>query len=134
GTDGGNFYIINPWVAMHFFITGESETGSQLMPAGNTVSLYEALHMYTIGSAYDTFDEDKIGSLEVGKFADLAVLAVDPFEIESLGNLDALRDVTSVLTIVDGDIVYSNGWLNCNGSAQLWYRRFAGDSCVITGN
>ena len=134
GTDGGNFYIINPWVAMHFFITGESETGSQLMPASNTVNLYEAIHMYTIGSAYDTFDEGKIGSLEVGKFADLAVLAVDPFEIESLGNLDELRDVTSVLTIVDGDIVYSNGLINCNGSAEQWYRRSAGDSCVITDN
>ncbi len=132
GTDGGNFYVINPWVAIHFFVTGEAEDGGPLgMPAGSEVTVYEALHMCTIGSAYDTFDDDKYGSLEVGKFADLAVLADNPFAIEQSGDLEPLRDVSSVLTIVDGDIVYSNGLVNCNGSSTMWYRRAAGQSCNL---
>ena len=132
GTDGGNFYVINPWVAIHFFVTGEAENGgSSGMPAGGEVTVYEALHMYTIGSAYDTFDDDKFGSLEVGKFADLAVLADNPFAIEQSGNLGPLRNVSSVLTIVDGDIVYSNGLVDCNGSSTLWYRKAAGQSCTL---
>jgi len=132
GTDGGNFYVINPWVAIHFFVTGEAEDGGpRRMPAGGEVTVYEALHMYTIGSAYDTFDDDKYGSLEVGKFADLAVLADNPFAIEQSGDLEPLRDVSSVLTIVDGDIVYSNGLVNCNGSSTMWYRRAAGQSCNL---
>lgn len=132
GTDGGNFYVINPWVAIHFFVTGEAEDGGSLgMPAGSEITVYEALHMYTIGSAYDTFDDDKYGSLEVGKFADLAVLADNPFAIEQSGDLEPLRYVSSVLTIVDGDIVYSNGLVNCNDSSTMWYRRAAGQSCNL---
>ncbi len=132
GSDGGNFYVINPWVTIYFFVTGDAEDGgSSGMPAGGEVTVYEALHMYTIGSAYDTFDDDKYGSLEVGKFADLAVLADNPFAIEQSGDLRPLRDVSSVLTIVDGDIVYSNGLVSCNGSSDLWYRKAAGQSCNL---
>ncbi len=66
GSDGGNFYVINPWVTIHFFATGDPEDGGLLgMPAGGDVTVYEALHMYTVGSAYDTFDDDKVGSLEL---------------------------------------------------------------------
>ena len=132
GSDGGNFYVINPWVTIHFFVTGDAEDGGLSgMPAGGEVTVYEAVHMYTIGSAYDTFDDDKYGSLEVGKFADLAVLADNPFAIEQSGNLGPLRDVSSVLTIVDGDIVYSNGLVDCNGSSNMWYRKAAGQSCDL---
>ncbi len=102
----------------------------QRVAAGDTVTVMEAITMYTMGSAWDTFDEDKLGSLESGKFADLSVLNVDPFAIEANGQLEALREVASVLTVVNGDIVYSNGLVSCNGSSAMWFREVAGDSCL----
>ena len=42
------------------------------------ITRQEALRCATMGGAYLTFDEDKKGSLEPGKLADLAVLSADP--------------------------------------------------------
>ena len=129
GSDGGNFYAINPWVTMHFFVTGMGQQGNSVIAnPNNWLTVYEAVHLYTIGSAYDTFDEKNSGSLEVGKWADLAVLGLDPF---NLVNVDDLINVTSVLTIVDGDIVYSNGLLSCHGSSAMWYRKVTGEICAL---
>src|SRR4029077_7760373 len=43
------------------------------------ISVEQAVKAYTMGSAYARFSEDTLGSLEVGKFADLAVLSQDVF-------------------------------------------------------
>ena len=40
-----------------------------------------------MSGAYLTFDEDKKGSLEPGKLADLAVLSADPLTIDEAENL-----------------------------------------------
>ncbi len=129
GSDGGNYYAINPWVSIYYFVTGRGQTGSQVMNTNNTVSLYQAIQMYTIGSAFDTFDENKIGSLEIGKFADLAVLNEDPFAIEESGNIDDIININSLLTLVDGEIVYSSGLISCNGTSDSWYRNLNSNQC-----
>ena len=130
GTDGGNCCAINPWRAIYYFVAGIDDSGVQRVATEDTVTVMEAIEMYTMGSAWDTFDEDKLGSLESGKFADLFVLNVDPFAIEANGQLEALREVASVLTIVNGDIVYSDGLVDCNGSSAMWFREVAGDNCL----
>ena len=58
-----------------------------------------------MGSAWETFDEDKRGSLEIGKFADLAVLSQDYMTepVEEIGKN------SSLLTMVGGKIVYAAG-------------------------
>lgn len=62
----------------------------------------EALRCSTINGAYLSFDEDKRGSIEVGKLADLAVLSADPLTVEE----SRIRDITSLMTIVGGRVVY----------------------------
>jgi predicted amidohydrolase YtcJ len=62
----------------------------------------EALRCATMNGAYVTFDEDKKGSLEAGKLADLAVLSDDPLSIAE----EKIRDVTADMTIVGGKIVH----------------------------
>jgi tripartite-type tricarboxylate transporter receptor subunit TctC len=52
--------------------------------------------------AYLTFDEDKKGSLEPGKLADLAVLTADPLTVDDAG----LRDISATMTMVGGKIVH----------------------------
>lgn len=69
---------------------------------GEKLSLEEAIKLYTIYAAYLGFDEDKLGSIEVGKYADLVVLSADLDSIEE-------RDIKNIhvkMTIVNGDIVY----------------------------
>ena len=131
GSDGGNFYAINPWVSIHYFVTGRGQTGVQVMNPEFTVSLYQAIKMYTIGSAFDTFDEAIMGSLEVGKLADFSVLSDDPFAIESSGDIDEIINMHSVLTLVDGDIVYSDGLVACNGSMDSWARNLTSPFCEL---
>jgi hypothetical protein len=60
--------------------------------------------MYTIGGAFHSFDEDRLGSLEDGKLADLAVLSDDPLSV-SEANFKRLR---STLTLQAGRIVHQS--------------------------
>ena len=134
GTDGGNIVTINPWLAFYFMTTGMNAAGRSVLPPNETVSVAEALRLYTIGSAWFSFDEDKLGSLQAGKLADLAVLSADILELEASDRLDDLRHLSSVLTIVDGDIVYSDGNLiNCEDSDDdgIWHRKQRESRCVM---
>jgi len=67
------------------------------------LTVEEALKSYTLTAAYASFDEDKKGSVEVGKFADLTMLSDDLFSIPA----EKLKDVSVEMTIVDGKIVYA---------------------------
>ena len=62
----------------------------------------EALRCATENGAYLTFDEDKKGTLEPGKLADLAVLSADPLTVAEPG----IRDITADMTMVGGKIVH----------------------------
>jgi predicted amidohydrolase YtcJ len=81
---------------------GAVATGAVYVPA-ERITVEDAVRAYTRGSAYAAFNEDRIGTLEVGKFADLAVLSQDIFAV-SHENIGKTR-VT--MTLVDGKIVYT---------------------------
>jgi predicted amidohydrolase YtcJ len=68
------------------------------------ITLEEALTAYTWGSAYSGFVEQKVGRLEPGKYADLAVLSQDLFRVEPV----EIPSVEVEMTLVGGDIVYRN--------------------------
>ncbi len=57
---------------------------------------------YTIDAAYQLHMEDEIGSLEVGKKADLVVLDRNLFETDAY----EIHKTEVVMTLMDGDIVY----------------------------
>jgi predicted amidohydrolase YtcJ len=65
----------------------------------------EAVLAYTRTAAYAEQTEDRKGTLEPGKLADLAVLSQDIFRISE----DLLPKTESVLTMVNGRIIYTNG-------------------------
>jgi predicted amidohydrolase YtcJ len=72
------------------------------------ISVEKSVKAYTLGSAYARFSEDRIGSLEVGKEADLVVLSQDIFsaEREAIGKTAVLR------TIVGGKVVFEETGAN----------------------
>jgi hypothetical protein len=80
---------------------GATITGAVDVPE-ERIGVADAVRAYTKGSAYAAFADDKVGTLEVGKLADLAVLSQDIFSAppESIGKT---RVVT---TMVGGKVVY----------------------------
>jgi predicted amidohydrolase YtcJ len=71
-------------------------------PEAQRFTVEEALRVYTLNGAYAFFDEDKLGSIEPGKLADLVVLDRDPTAIPE----DEIGDIAVELTMVDGRVVY----------------------------
>jgi predicted amidohydrolase YtcJ len=55
-----------------------------------------------LNGSYLTFDEARKGSLEVGKFADLAVLSADPLTVEE----EKISETTALMTMVGGRIMH----------------------------
>jgi len=68
-----------------------------------SLTVEEALKTYTLNAAYASFDENKKGNIEVGKFADLTILSDDLFNIPA----DEIRNVAVEMTVVDGKVVYA---------------------------
>jgi len=82
--ENGTIHSPDPWLAEH------------------EISVEQALRMMTIEGAYAVKQEDYIGSLEVGKYADLIVIDDDPLTM----NPDNLKDINVLLTMIDGKIEF----------------------------
>ena len=67
------------------------------------VGVLDVIRMFTYNGAYASFEEDKKGSIEVGKLADLVMLSEDITTIHP----EKLMDVNVLMTILDGNVVYS---------------------------
>jgi hypothetical protein len=65
--------------------------------------LEEALRTYTLNAAYTSFDENKKGTIEVGKFADLTILSDDLDTVSP----EKIKDIAVEMVLVDGEIVYT---------------------------
>ncbi len=102
GTDSTNAQPMGPWYSIYYMVSGKNVVGNPVN-ASQKISRMEALRLYTLGSAWFSRDEEAIGSIEVGKLADLAVLSDNYFEVPE----DEIIDLSSVLTILGGQIVHS---------------------------
>jgi predicted amidohydrolase YtcJ len=107
GTDSTVVASPNPWLCLWWLITGKSVDGAVPRSEAHRVSRADALRMYTVGSAYLSFEDDERGTLAPGMRADLAVLSDDFFAVQE----DEIPRITALLTIVDGRIVHSSGEL-----------------------
>ncbi|WP_405452342.1 amidohydrolase [Streptomyces erythrochromogenes] len=103
GTDATRVSSYNPWVALHWLVTGRTVGGTALYPAANLLGREEALGLYTRGGARLTGEEHVKGVLREGYYADLAVLSEDYFTVPDA----AIPDIESVLTVVGGRIVHA---------------------------
>ena len=115
GTDATRVSTYNPWVCLYWLVTGKTVGGTRLYPESNRLNRMEALRLYTVGSAWFSNDENKKGSIETGKLADLAVLSSDYFTVPE----EEIKHIESVLTIVGGKIVYGAGAFKNIAPSQL---------------
>jgi predicted amidohydrolase YtcJ len=103
GTDAHRVSSYNPFVSLQWYLDGTTIGGTQTRGEAEAPSRRQALEMYTRNSAFMANDDDKRGTLEPGKFADLAVLSADYLTapVKEIGK------IRSVLTMVGGKVVYS---------------------------
>jgi hypothetical protein len=90
-------------VSLYWLVAGKTVGGTALYPETNRLDRTEALRRYTVGSAWFSCEEDKKGSIAVGKLADLAVLAADYLSVPE----EEIKGIESVLTVVGGKVVYA---------------------------
>jgi predicted amidohydrolase YtcJ len=105
GTDSDQVAPYNPFVSLRWLLDGKMIDGTPMRGPEETPSREEALRMYSLNSAWFTFDEDIRGSLEPGKYADLAVLSDDYMTVP----VEKVGELNSVLTMVGGKAVYGEG-------------------------
>jgi predicted amidohydrolase YtcJ len=97
---GTDWYVepLDPRIGLYAAVTRETLAGG---PKGGflpeeRISLDAAIDLYTRGSAYAEFADDRKGTLEPGKLADLVVFAADLFKIEPKRILETPVDLTMV--------------------------------------
>jgi predicted amidohydrolase YtcJ len=77
-----------------------------MINAGQQITRAEAIRLYTADNGWFLHEEDKLGSIEPGKLGDLVVLNNDYFDPSKVPD-EGIRSLQSVLTVVDGRIVYN---------------------------
>lgn len=105
GTDATRVASHNPWVSLHWLVTGRTVGGLGLYPAANRVSREKALAMWTHENAWFSSETGKKGQIKAGQLADLAVLSADYFSVPE-SDIPHLR---AVLTVLGGRVVYGEG-------------------------
>lgn len=109
-SDGMQIAPMNPWLHMYYATTGLN-TRRVLINPGQQITRQEVLSLYTSRNGWFLHEEDQLGSIEEGKLADLVVLNSDYFSVSD----DDLKKIRSVLTVVDGEVVYNTGELRWHG-------------------
>src|SRR6267143_1354793 len=105
GTDAHRVASYNPFTALEWSLVDSKNAGGVQRGPAQTPTRADALRAYTISTAWFSFDENKRGSLEPGKVADLAVLTKDYMTVPA----DQIGSIESLLTMVGGRIVYAAG-------------------------
>jgi predicted amidohydrolase YtcJ len=98
------WYTSNPLQGIYAAVTRETLDGT---PEGGwfpeeRIDVDTALRAYTVNNAWVAGEEERMGKLQPGFLADIAVLEHDPFEVDPR----ALKDVRVMLTIVGGRITF----------------------------
>jgi len=102
GTDGTIVSHYNPFVTLAWVVSGLDVGGNRVLD--ETLTREEALIAYTRSNAYLFFQEAALGSLEVGKQADLVVLDRDYMTVPPA----EIKRIRPTLTMVGGRVVFTS--------------------------
>lgn len=105
GTDATRVASYNPWTALYWLVSGRTVGGMAMYDVSARLDRETALMLWTQGSAWFSSEQGKKGQIKVGQLADLAILSQDYFSVSE----EAIMGIESVLTVVNGDVVYAAG-------------------------
>ncbi|MCU4972557.1 amidohydrolase [Halobacteria archaeon AArc-m2/3/4] len=89
---GSDCMPLDPLLGVHHAVTAPAEA--------QRLTVTEALQAYTAGGAFAGCDEDRLGTLEAGKQADLVVLEQSPWK-----QSDRIDEIDVAMTVVNGEVV-----------------------------
>ena len=105
---GASDWDVSPYAPRHAFWAASAREpmlgtyGRNPWGTDESVGLHDTLRAYTATAARQVFMEDRIGTLEVGKLADIVAWDRDLHATP----VNELKDVYAILTLMNGDIVY----------------------------
>jgi predicted amidohydrolase YtcJ len=118
---GGSDYPVTPLAARYgLWASVERETlkgtyGAHPFGTAEAVDIRTALRSYTVWAARQLFLENRTGSLEVGKDADIAIWDKNPYQVPAR----ELRNLRCRITIMNGEVVYNaDGQSNKRGGTH----------------
>ena len=99
----GPMTLQEPLCAMQTAVTRKTPSG-RVLNAAQCITIEEALQAYTRLPAWQLFMEDKVGTLQKGKYADMVLLTRNPRDVEP----ERLREIRVHSTYVAGRKVWSS--------------------------
>jgi predicted amidohydrolase YtcJ len=99
---------VNPFHTIYAAVTRKKVGGKKVFNASECLSPFEAIKMYTYGSAYAIGKESERGLIREGYLADFTIVDQDLFTISP----DQILETSVIQTIVDGRTVYKNKQTN----------------------
>jgi predicted amidohydrolase YtcJ len=103
---GGSDYSVTPVAARYGLwasVARQTSSGKEAFGSAEAVDAKTALRSYTAWGARQMFLEDKIGTLEAGKRADIAVWDRDIYTIPT----NQIKEMKCLMTLLDGEVVYT---------------------------
>jgi predicted amidohydrolase YtcJ len=76
--------------------------GGRVLGPDQAITVEEAVRAHTIDAAYSLFAEDRLGSIEPGKYADLTVIDGDLFGVTP----ERIPDLDISMTVIGGEVVH----------------------------
>jgi predicted amidohydrolase YtcJ len=104
GSDSAQISTLDPWLMIYYMVTGKNASGA-LVNDKQQIGRMEALRLYTAANGWFFHEEDRLGSIEPGKLGDVVVLSDDFFDPKKVSD-EGIKKLQSVLTVVDGKVVY----------------------------
>lgn len=89
---------------LYSIVTRKTYNGKPIEPS-QAITVMDAIRVYTINGAYDSFEENVKGSIEIGKLADMVVLDRDILTVPE----NEILDMQIETTIVGGKVIYQKG-------------------------
>jgi predicted amidohydrolase YtcJ len=108
---GGSDYSVTPLAARYGLwasVARQTSAGAEPFGLAESVDSHTALRSYTAWSARQMFLEDKIGTLEAGKRADIAVWDRNIYTTPT----NQIKNIKCLMTLLDGEVVYQSANLN----------------------
>lgn len=91
----------NQILALHNAVNRETQSG-RILGEDQRLTVMEAIKALTINGAYQYFEENEKGSIEVGKLADFVILDKNPLEVEN----SEIKNIKVLQTIKEGNTIY----------------------------
>ena len=107
---GGSDFFVTPFPARYGIWSSITRQpllgvyGYDAFGGEQSVDVKTALRSYTIWAAHQMFMEEKTGSIEVGKYADIAVWDTDLYTAAP----EAIKNMECQMTLLEGKVVYFN--------------------------